>query len=71
MTYEITQEQAEAILQLQLEHGLEPVNESGDKLMLMCKGYEDDYDNYVQLLVDDLDAVASNSYEDFQLWSVL
>lgn len=38
--------------------------------MLVCKEYDDDWENYTELDTDDLQSVADNSYDYFQLWPI-
>jgi hypothetical protein len=68
IAYEISQEQAEAILQLRLEHHIALVNRVGQTLKLVCRGVDSDFKNYTVINIEHLDDVASNSYEDYQLW---
>lgn len=60
---ELTQEQAETILQLQLL-GL------FQEWLVVCQGYDDVDDlNYTELVAeDDLEEVADGAYENYQLW---
>jgi hypothetical protein len=63
--FDITQEQAEAILQLRLQ-----IESFAGEWMVVCKGYEDDWDNYTELDTDDLDSVAEGCYDQFQIWPI-
>jgi len=60
--YKITQEQAEAILQLRAE-GIDTIAE----FELVCRGWQED-DDFQELGIDDLEGVADGEFEDFQLW---
>jgi hypothetical protein len=69
---DITQEQAEAILQMQLGNG-----EEANKIdlikdfYLMAKLEDSDRkcDDYLELATDDLEEVAEGGFTHFQLWS--
>ena len=44
-----------------------------DKLLVMCKGYNEDYDNFTELVWEDdknLDFYDRESYSEFQLWCI-
>ena len=60
--YEITQEQAEAILQFRLM-GLDPLPD----YYLMCQGWLEDHD-FQELTTDYLQGVVDNEFENFQLF---
>jgi hypothetical protein len=41
------------------------------KILIMCKGYNEDYENFTELVWSDdkdLDFSDSNTYSEFQLW---
>lgn len=60
----LTQEQAEAILQLQL------ANEGFlSDYFVMAKGYNDDWENYTELTTEDLENVAEGCYTNYELWT--
>ena len=67
----ITEEQAETYLR-----GTRTMRNAGivetlaSPYIVMVKGYGDDWDNYSELTVDDLenDNVVDAGYEDYQLW---
>lgn len=43
------------------------------RLLVMCKGYNDDYENYTELVWDDdkyLDFYDKKTYPEFQLWII-
>lgn len=59
----LTQEQAEAVLQLKL------IDETfANDYFLMVKGYNDDWDNYTEVLPEELENVAEGMYDDHELW---
>ena len=63
----ITQEQAEAVLQIRKMHP--DINFAGE-WMLVCKGYDEDWGNYTEIDTDDLDSVAEGCYDHFHMWSI-
>lgn len=68
----ITQEQAEAILQMQLGNGNKPdMIDLIEDYLLMAKPCDSNRncDDYLELSTDDLEEVAEGGYTHFQLWS--
>lgn len=39
-----------------------------NKVIVVCKGYNEDYDNYTELVWDDDKDININDYEDYRLW---
>ncbi len=64
---DITQEQPEAILQVQK---LNPDISFAGEWMLVCKGYDDDWEEYTEIDTGDLDSVADGAYDHFQMWPI-
>lgn len=57
--------QAVAILQLKAVD-----EEFAGNWVVMAKGYDNDWENYTEIMPDEIDNVKNGDYADYQLWKV-